>query len=97
MRSASREPSGHRVVAFKRLGEALADRLRKGDHVLVDGQLVSRKYENENGKSKKSKGAKFVTFWSVRANFVKRLTRTAAESPAAATRSEAVSDEDIPF
>ncbi|HVN21160.1 MAG TPA: single-stranded DNA-binding protein, partial [Dongiaceae bacterium] len=65
----------HRVVAFNRLGEAIADTLHKGDHVLVDGQLVSSKYANENGKSKKAKAAKFATFWSVRANSVRRLSR----------------------
>ena len=35
----------HRVVAFNRLGESIADTLHKGDHVLVDGLLVSSKYE----------------------------------------------------
>jgi hypothetical protein len=44
-------------VAFNRLDESLADTLHKGDHVLVDGhQLVSSKYERENGKSKKEGG-----------------------------------------
>jgi len=46
-------------VAFNRLGESIAETLRKGDHVLVDGQLVSSKYANESGKSKKAKSAKF--------------------------------------
>ena len=70
----------HRVVAFNRLAAALADTLHKGDHVLVDGMLVSSKYERENGKSKKAKAAK-VTFWSVRANSVRRLSRAEAEPP----------------
>jgi hypothetical protein len=56
----------HRVVAFNRLGESIADTLHKGDHVLVDGQLVSSKYEHENGKSKKAKAAQFNVFWSAR-------------------------------
>jgi single-strand DNA-binding protein len=47
----------HRVVAFNRLGESITDTLHKGDHVLVDGMLVSTKYERENGKSKKAKAA----------------------------------------
>jgi len=51
----------HRVVAFNRLGTALADTLHKGDHVLVDGMLVSSKYERENGKSKKAKAAKVTS------------------------------------
>jgi single-strand DNA-binding protein len=71
----------HRVVAFNRLGESIADTLHKGDHVLVDGLLVSSKYENENGKSKKAKTAKVSIFWSVRANSVRRLSRAEAEAP----------------
>jgi single-strand DNA-binding protein len=86
----------HRVVAFNRLGESLADTLHKGDHVLVDGQLVSSKYERENGKSKKAKAAKFAIFWSVRANSVRRLSRAEAEVPAATPAPEPAS-EDAPF
>ena len=86
----------HRVVAFNRLGESIADTLHKGDHVLVDGQLVSSKYERENGKSKKVKAAKFAIFWSVRANSVRRLSRAEAEVPAQASAPEPAS-EDAPF
>src|ERR1700720_3201216 len=71
----------HRVVAFNRLATALADTLHKGDHVLVDGMLVSSKYERENGKSKKAKAAKLAVFWSVRANSVQRLSRAEADIP----------------
>jgi single-strand DNA-binding protein len=78
----------HRVVAFNRLGESIANTLHKGDHVLVDGML-SKKYENENGKSKKSKAAKVTVFWSVRANSVRRLSRAEAEVPTQATSAEA--------
>jgi single stranded DNA-binding protein len=78
----------HRVVAFNRLGEALAESLHKGDHVLVDGLLVSTKYEGENGKSKKGKTAQFSVFWSVRANSVRRLSRAEADAPTAAPSAE---------
>ena len=40
----------HRVVAFNRLGESIADTLHKGDHVLVDGharQLEVRARERQ--------------------------------------------------
>jgi single-strand DNA-binding protein len=74
----------HRVVAFNRLGESIADSLHKGDHVLVDGLLVSSKYQPENGKSKKAKTVKVNVFWSVRANSVRRLSRAEAETPTAA-------------
>jgi len=79
----------HRVVAFNRLGESIADSLHKGDHVLVDGLLVSSKYEPENSKSKKAKTAKLKVFWSVRANSVRRLSRAEAEIPAPASGTEA--------
>jgi single stranded DNA-binding protein len=86
----------HRVVAFNRLGESIADTLHKGDHVLVDGQLVSSKYERENGKSKKAKATKFAIFWTVRANSVRRLSRAEAEVPALAPTA-APASEDAPF
>src|SRR6202789_2094487 len=72
----------HRVVAFNRLGESLADSLHKGDHVLVDGLLVSSKYERD-GKSKNAKDDKLTIFWSVRANSVRRLSRAEADIPVA--------------
>jgi len=88
----------HRVVAFNRLGESIADSLHKGDHVLVDGLLVSSKYERENGKSKKAKVAKLAIFWSVRANSVRRLSRAEAEVPTAAPSTEAGAESgDAPY
>jgi single-strand DNA-binding protein len=78
----------HRVVAFNRLGESIAESFHKGDHVLVDGLLVSSKYERENGKSKKAKATKVAIFWSVRANSVRRLSRAEAEVPTAAPSPE---------
>ena len=48
----------HRVVAFSRLGKSFADALHKGDHVLIDRQLVSSKYDRENIESNKTKAPK---------------------------------------
>jgi single stranded DNA-binding protein len=88
----------HRVVAFNRLGESIAESLHKGDHVLVDGLLVSSKYEREDDKSKKAKAAKVTVFWSVRANSVRRLSRTEAEVPPAAPSTEAGAESgDVPY
>jgi single-strand DNA-binding protein len=88
----------HRVVAFNRLGASLADTLHKGDHVLVDGMLVSSKFDRENGKSKKAKAAKVTVFWSVRANSVRRLSRAESEVPAAPPSPEAGPESgDAPF
>jgi single-stranded DNA-binding protein len=94
--SGSPKPSG--TASFNRLGESLAGTLHKGDHVLVDGQLVSKKYENENGKSKKAKAAKVTIFWSVRANSVRRLSRAEAEIPTQAPSAEAAAESsEAPF
>ena len=80
-------------MAFNRLGESIAGTLHKGDHVLLDGQLVSSKYERENGKSKKAKAANSLVFWSVRANSVRRLSRAEAGTPATTAAPEAASEE----
>src|SRR6202789_3245527 len=87
----------HRVVAFNRRGEAPADSLHKGDHVLVDGLLVSSKYERENGKSKKAKADKLTIFWSVRANSVRRLSRAEADIPVAPASEAAVEPGDASY
>ncbi|MCU1242555.1 MAG: hypothetical protein JWO71_3281 [Candidatus Acidoferrum typicum] len=84
-------------MAFNRLGASLADTLRKGDHVLVDGMLVSSKYERENGKSKKAKAAKVTVFCSVRANSVRRLSRAEAEIPATPSTEAAAESAEPPF
>ena len=41
----------HRVIAWNSLGERVAASLRQGDHILVEGTLVSSSYdhEGENG------------------------------------------------
>ena len=82
-------------MAFNRFGESIADTLRKGDHVLVDGQLASSKYERENGKTKKGKAAKATIFWSVRANSVRRFSRAEAQGPATAASPEPAPDEEL--
>ncbi len=64
----------------------------------MDGQLVSSKYERENGKSKKGKAAKVAVFWSVRANSVRKLSRAEQEVPVAPVNSAASPDSgDAPF
>jgi len=65
----------HRVSIFRpRLAEYVAENIRKGSHVLVEGSLVSSTYERPgNGKNKKS--AVKITSWSIRADAVRRLDR----------------------
>ena len=65
----------HRVVLFRpRLAERVAATIKKGAHVLVEGELVSSTYERPNGKSKKSATTK-ITSWSIRADVVRQLDR----------------------
>jgi single-strand DNA-binding protein len=73
----------HRISIFRpRLAEHVAATIRKGAHVLVEGELVSSTYERPNGKSKKS-GATKITSWSIRAEVVRKLDRAQPEVPLA--------------
>jgi single stranded DNA-binding protein len=90
----------HRVVLFRpRLADHVARTIKKGAHVLVEGELVSSTYKRPNGKGKKSATTK-ITSWSVRADVVRKLDRgepqpDAVASAAAAQDPEA--SEEIPF
>src|SRR5271170_5545705 len=65
----------HRVCIFRpRLAEHIAATVKKGSHILVEGELVSSTYEQANGKGKKAKAAK-ITSWSIRADVVRKLDR----------------------
>ena len=70
----------HRVSIFRpRLAEHVATTIKKGAHVLVEGELVSSTYERPNGKSKKAAAAK-ITSWSIRADVVRKLDRAEPEA-----------------
>jgi single-stranded DNA-binding protein len=63
------------VCVFRpQLVERVATVIKKGSHVLVEGELVSSTYERPNGKSKKSATTK-ITSWSIRADVVRKLER----------------------
>jgi single-strand DNA-binding protein len=65
----------HRICVFRpRLAEYVATSIKKGSHVLVEGQLVSSSYERPNGKSKKPATTK-ITSWSIHADLVRKLDR----------------------
>jgi len=92
----------HRVVVFNRLAEALAGKLRKGDHVLVEGTLVSTKYEREPGEGKKTnkgKNGKRIaqTFWNIRAASIRKLNRSEQPPEAAIANSETAEGDCQPF
>ena len=76
----------HRVIAWNGLGERIAASLRKGDHVLVEGTLVSSSFEREVRKGKKNATVKQVS-WSIRADAVRKLNRTDKEPEAIASGS----------
>ena len=84
----------HRVCVFRpRLAEHVATSIKKGAHVLVEGELVSSTYERPNGKSKKSTTTK-ITSWSIRADVVRKLDRGEPE-PEVHASSSAASDEAV--
>jgi single-strand DNA-binding protein len=65
----------HRITIFRpRLAEFVAENVRKGSHVLVEGSLFSSTYERRAGKGKKAT-AETITSWSIRADVVRRLDR----------------------
>jgi len=76
----------HRVIAWNGLGEYAAAKLKKGDHIYVEGTLVSGTYEREIGKGKKAATLK-LTSWSIRANVVRKLNRTENQSEVASAAS----------
>ncbi|MGC1686885.1 MAG: single-stranded DNA-binding protein [Candidatus Acidiferrales bacterium] len=82
----------HRVVAWNGIGERVAAALRKGDHVLVEGTLVSTTYDSEYGKGKKPTVVKH-TVWQVRADSVRKLNRGENDPEAVAPGSNGSSTE----
>jgi len=65
----------HRICVFRpRLAEYVATAIKKGSHVLVEGELVSSSYERPNGKSNKPATTK-ITSWSIQAGLVRKLDR----------------------
>jgi single-strand DNA-binding protein len=65
----------HRIAIFRpRLAESVLNSIKKGDHILVEGELVSSTYERPNGKGKKSATTK-ITSCSIRADVVRKLDR----------------------
>jgi single-strand DNA-binding protein len=71
----------HRVVAWIGLGERIAASLHQGDHILVEGTLVSSIYEREVRKGKKNTTVTQVS-WSIRADAVRKLSRSDKEPEA---------------
>ena len=63
----------HRCVVFGKLGE-FAGTLKKGAHILVEGELRSRKYESTKTNSEQ-------TIWEIRVDSILKLDRAEKVSP----------------
>src|SRR5258708_38336082 len=61
----AKENRFHVTYAWNGLGEYAASKLKKGDHVYVEGVLVSSTYEKEVGKGK-NKTKVTLTSWQVK-------------------------------
>ena len=62
----------HRCVVFNKLGE-FAAKLKKGAHIMVEGELRSRKYESSKTNSEQ-------TIWEIRVDSILKLDRAAKAS-----------------
>jgi single-strand DNA-binding protein len=76
----------HRVIVWGKLSE-FAQKIQKGAHLAVDGELVSREYTDKKHKDVKHR------IWEIRAISILKLDR--AEKSDENTDSEPV-DEDVP-
>jgi single-strand DNA-binding protein len=84
----------HRICIFRpRLAEYVSQTIKKGEHVLIEGSLISSMYEKTNGKGKKAPTVK-ITSWSIRADVVRKLDRGEPE-PEAVNSGSHVSDETV--
>jgi single-strand DNA-binding protein len=63
----------HRCVVFGKLGE-FAGTLKKGAHIVVEGELRSREYDSKKTSTKQ-------TIWEIRVNSILKLDRAAKASP----------------
>jgi single-strand DNA-binding protein len=89
----------HRVVAWSKLGEIATAQLRSGDHVHVQGRLVSSTYDKYYGNGKKPTVVK-QTFWQVRADAMRKLNRAESHpgsAPGAANQGPSNDADAAPF
>jgi single-strand DNA-binding protein len=82
----------HRVVAWNSLGDRVAVSLRQGDHVLVEGTLVSSSYDREYGKGKRATTVKH-TLWQIRADSIRKLNRGEKEPGTVASDSSVCAEQ----
>jgi single-strand DNA-binding protein len=75
----------HRCVVFGKLGE-FAGTLKKGAHIVVEGELRSREYDSKKTSTKQ-------TIWEIRVNSILKLDRAAKASPEEQERDDASAEE----
>ena len=85
----------HRIIAWNGLGEYAAAKLKKGDHVYIEGMLVSSTYEKKIGKGKNATPVQ-ITFWLVKAQSIRKLNRVKG-GQAADTLPPDAEASDIPY
>ena len=77
------------------MGEYAAGKLKKGDHLYVEGMLVSSTYEKEVGKGKNKVNVP-ITAWQIKAQSIRKLNHLKRAQPATAPPTDA-QPEDVPF
>jgi single stranded DNA-binding protein len=85
----------HRIIAWNGLGEYAAAKLRKGDHIYIEGTLVSNIYEKKVNKGKNATSVE-ITFWQVKAQSIRKLNRVKSGQAAESLPSDAEAG-DAPF
>ena len=91
----------HRVVLWRRLAEIAGEYLKKGSKVYIEGQLQTRKWEQE-GQTRYTTEiiARDMQFLDSRGSSNNESTQKSSEmndQPAAEVPDSAIDDDDIPF
>jgi single-strand DNA-binding protein len=85
----------HRIIAWNGLGEYAAAKLKKGDHIYIEGTLVSSVYDKKVGKGKNVTSVQ-ITFWQVKAQSIRKLDRVKGNQATESLPPEAEAS-DIPY
>ena len=85
----------HRIIAWNGLGEYAAAKLHKGDHIYIEGTLVSSIYEKKMNKGKNATSVE-ITFWQVRAQNIRKLNHKKSAQAAEVLPPDAEAEE-VPF
>lgn len=85
-------PSGIASSRGMPFGERATESLHSGDHVYIQGQLVSSAHDRQYGDAEKPTVVK-LTFWQVRADAIRKLDRAGNQPGAAPLAAPAPSQE----